>query len=246
MDPANPLAAVKKCIPAEWGGTKGAADEAGFQYAQNGNNIIKKILDWKYKAVCAFGYCAINLSTDGIVEKICSYATQIISFLSRRRFRRMMIQKAHNKHALRLLYQRALTKVFRRRWSLWEKIKEAVSSVCKSTLETLKSWFNKLMSAVAFVKKLIAAFKCLKTLAQGIVETVKRRITGLVNAVNTIVAGAWAGCIKVIIKTICVWSVFKQALKDCIDAFSNTGQKRWTLLGRCVGGIFSAIADGNA
>jgi hypothetical protein len=248
MDPANPLGAIKSCIPAEWGGSQGTPEEnQGMQYVESGNSIVKTILNWEYKALCKFGYCVINLSTDGIVEKVCSYADQVISALGGRRFRRrFFLQRSakSQKNAIAV----ALNKVWRtkgKRIDFWGYIKEAAGNLLRPIFTKLKDWFVGLIERIPIVKKIMNAFNCLKTLGSNIVQTVKDRITGFGNAINSILTKGWAGFIKVIIKGICQWSTFKQAILDLVDAFANQGCKRWNLIGRCIGGIGSAIADGN-
>jgi len=247
MDPANPLGAIKSCIPAEWGGSQGTPEEnEGMQYVSSGNSIVKDILNWSFKAGCVFGKCIINLSTDGIVEKVCSFANQVISALGGRRFRRRFFLQT-SVHSQRHAIAKALNKVWRThgRKGLWDYVKEAAGKLLRPVFTKLKDWFVGLIQRIPIVKKIMNAFNCLKTLGSNIVQTVKDRITGFSNAINAVLTRGWAGFIKVIIKGICQWQTFKQAILDLVDAFSNQGCKRWNLIGRCIGGIGAAIADGN-
>jgi len=247
MDPANPLGAIKSCIPPEWGGSQGTSEESqGMQYVSSGNSIVKSILNWKFKAGCVFGKCIINLSTDGIVEKICSFATKIISVLGGRRFRRRFFLQT-SARSQRHTIAKALNKVWKThgKKGIWDWIKKAAASIVRPIFTKLKEWFVGLISRIPIVKKIMNTFNCLKNLGGSILQTVKDRINGFLNAVTKVLTGGWMGFIKVIIKGICQWQTFKQAIMDLVDAFSNQGCKRWNLIGRCIGGIGAAIADGN-
>ncbi len=245
MDPANVLGPIKACIPKEWGGSKGSSEEtAGFSYMKNNNSIIKKILDLKYKAVCVWGHCAININVDKIVNTLCKYLTKAIQALGRRRFRRRFLQ-IRNGRRRRMFIARTLRRVRAKRWSLISKVLGAASGLLKPLLTKVKTFIINMIQKIPIVKKIMDTFKCLQKLAQGIVNTVKRRITGFVNAVKTILTKGWIGFVTVILKAVCQWSTFKRAIKDLVDAFSNTGCKRWKLIGNFVGGFAAAIGDGN-
>jgi hypothetical protein len=247
MDPANPLGAIKSCIPAEWGGSQGTPEEnQGMQYVSSGNSIVKNILNWSFKAGCVFGRCIINVSTDGLVEKVCGYANQIISALGGRRFRRRFFLQT-SVHSQRYAIYKALNKVWRGKGKkgIFDYIKQAAANLMRPIFTKLKDWFVGLIQRIPIVKKIMNAFNCLKTLGSNIVQTVKDRVTGFTNAINSVLTKGWAGFIKVIIKGLCQWKTFKQAIIDLVDAFSNSGCKRWNLIGRCIGGIGAAIADGN-
>jgi len=249
LDPNNVAGPIKSCLPPEWGGTQGAEGEEnkGFSYIQNNNSIVKKILDLHVKFGCVWGHCLIDFTVDGIVSKVCSFATAIIKVLGGRRFRRMFIQ-AHTVYRMKLLIQRALNKVWRskNKRGIFDYIKKAASSLIEPILKKLKEAIIGLLEKIPIVKKILDVFKCLKNLAQGIAATVKKRIAGIFNAIKTIMSGGFVGFIKVIIKGICQWQTFKQAIKDLVDSFSNQGCKKWKMIGNFVGGLCAAIADGNA
>jgi len=248
IPPKNPLQAVQKCIPAEWGGSQGKDEDGGVSYVQDGNSIVKKILNWEFKAGCVMGHCAVRYSTDQIVKKICEYATKVIDALGGRRFRRRMFLQSSARNQRFMIYK-ALNKVWKtnnklskNKRGVWDYIKSAVSDLVKPVLTKFKDWVIGLIEKIPIVKKIIDTFNCLKTLALNVINTIKKRVAGLVTAIKKLLTG-WKGFVSVIIKTICQWKTFKQAIIDLIDAFKNKGCDKWYLIGKAVGGLIAAIAD---
>lgn len=248
MDPENVLDPIKSCIPKEWGGSESNENDenSSFKHLQNNNSVVKKILDMKFKW-CPLGMCVINFSTDTLVEKICQYAKFVIKALGGRRFRRVFLHTSSRtrlhiiKRAILIEFNRAHLKM---KWSLKAKISEAASSLVRPIIDKFRSFVTNLIERIPICKKIIETFQCLKGLAEGIADTVKSRVLGLMNAIKNLLKG-WVGFVGVIIRTVCAWQIFKQALKDLIDAFANTGCKKWKLIGNFAGGLLGAIADGN-
>jgi hypothetical protein len=249
-------------------------DEAqGFSYAQNNNSVIVKFLNFSY-SFSVFGK-SFGFSIDDIVNKLCSYKDYAIKALGGRRFRRRFIQSPTRKTIAKALRHMPINKrrFFGKRLFLamkwgwlskaWNKVKSVASSVVdiagaiknkilgavggllKPLFSKIKDFIIGLLDRIPIFKKVRTMLECLRDTARDMANTAKANILGFINAFRTVMTQGWVGFVKVIINTVCNWSVFKRAIIDFVNAFSNSGTTRWKLFGNFAGGLIAAIGGGN-
>jgi hypothetical protein len=117
-----------------------------------------------------------------------------------------------------------------------------VANYIKPFLTKIQQWVSSFLEKCQLAIKIYKAFTCLRDQAKSLVQNAKNAINGLVTAITKLKAG-WQGFVQIIVKTICQWTTFKQAILDLIDSFNNQGTTKWNLIGKFVGGLLAAVSN---